>query len=487
MFMKLSLSDSFKKLHIWIYGLMTVGVLGTAGVIIYIQIPQDTTEKNLKAQTVPVETKDWVIQIQANGVVQAVRRINLSPEDSGKIAKLLVNEGDTVTKGQVIALMTSDRLQAQVNQYKAILLKAEADLAQKRSGNRPEEVAQAQARLVRVEAELQQVKNSAPQEINQAQAQVQAASARVQLAEVRLKRNQLLAQEGAIALDKLNEIEAEFKTARANLEEAQLKLEQLQASKRQEVAQRQAATEEAKQALRQSLNGTRPKEITQAEAEVEQVKAQLAFYQSQLNSTIIRAPFAGVITRRFAQEGDFVSPSTSASSSEGASSTSITELSNGLEIEAKIPEANISKIQIGQKVDIKTDTYLNEVFQGKVKLMAPRAVQENNITSFRVKVGLTTGNSKLKSGMNVRLSFKSEPIKNALVIPLAAVVTQANGQTGVYVPDVNAQTRFQQIKVSSAGGDKVSVLAGLKSGDQIFIAPPNDQKIEGVDTVNVEY
>lgn len=226
----------------------------------------------------------------------------------------------------------------------------------------------------------------------------------------------------------------------------------------------------------------RPEEIAQAEAEVAQSKAQVAFYQSQLNNTIIRAPFSGVITRRFAQEGDFVTPTTSASSSEGATSASIAELSSGLEIEAKIPEATISKIKSGQTANIQADTYPEETFKGKVSLIAPRAVQENNITSFRVKVALTTGQQKLKSGMNVKLTFLSEPIKNALVVPLAAVVTQPNGQTGVYVARQN-QVRFQPIKVSATSSNQVQVLAGLQKSDRIFITPPSTEKIQGVDTV----
>jgi HlyD family secretion protein len=473
-----------KKILPWFIGLASMGVIGVITTVLFSHTP--TRDVDIDAQTITVESKDWVMKIQASGVVQPIRKINLSPEDSGKIASLYVREGDFVRKGQVIARMNSDKLEAQVNQYKAILAKATADLEQKRSGNRPEEIAQANARLVKMQADLQQLQNTTPQEINQAQAQLDATVAKTELALIQFNRNQKLKQEGAVSQDKLDEAATNYKTALATQQEAQTKLLQLRNSKKQEFTQRQAAVEEAFQSLRQQKNGVRPKEITQAEAEVKQATAQLAYYQTQLNNTVIQAPFAGIITRRFAQEGDFVTPTTAASTSEGATSTSIVELSSGLEIEAKIPEANISKIQLGQKVDIKTDTY-SETFQGKVSLVAPRAVQENNITSFRVKIALITGQSKLKSGMNVRLALQSQPIKNALVIPLASVVTQSNGETGVYIPDTKNQSRFQAIKISSASGEQVRVLTGLKSGDKIFIAPPENQIIPGVDTVNVEY
>lgn len=355
---KHSNSGKLKKILPWFIGLMSVGVIGTIATVLFSHTQKSNVD--IDAQTITVESKNWVMEIQASGVVQPFRKINLSPEDSGKIASLYVREGDFVRKGQVIARMNSDKLEAQVNQYKAILAKATADLEQKRSGTRPEEIAQANARLVKAQAYLQQLQNTTPQEINQAQVQLDATVAKTELTKIQFNRNRKLKQEGAVSQDKLDEAATNYKTALATQQEAQTKLEQLHNSKKQELTQRQAAVEETLQALKQQKSGVRLKEITQAEAEVKQATAQLAYYQTQFNNTVIQAPFAGIITRRFAQEGDFVTPTTAASSSEGATSTSIVELSSGLEIEAKIPEANISKIQLGQRVDIKTDTYSNK-------------------------------------------------------------------------------------------------------------------------------
>jgi HlyD family secretion protein len=439
-------SKRVKKLNPW-FGLLIVGTLGITTSIVYLK-SRDASRQDVTSQTVLVQMQeDWMVQIQANGVVQAIQKINLSPEESGRIAQLYVTEGDRVEKGQIIAQMSSDRIQAQVNQYQALLAKAQADLELKRSGTRLEEITEAKARVATTEAS------------------VAAAQARLNHATAELKRNQMLVQEGAISQNAFSEFMAKQQEAKANLE-AEL-----------------ARLQEQQQSLHKAISGLRPQEIAQAEAEVQQAKAQLAYYQSQFNNAMIRAPFAGIITRRFAQEGDFVTPTTSASSSEGATSASIAELSSGLEIEAKIPEATISKINLGQTVNVQADTYPHETFQGRVSLIAPSAVQENNITSFRVKVALSTGQAKLKSGMNVRLMFLGEPVKDALVIPLAAVVTQPDGQTGVYIADEHNQAQFQVIQVSATNGDRVQVLAGLKKGERVFISPPSTEKIEGVDTV----
>lgn len=426
-----------KKLNPWIFGLFIVAVLGST-MVIYLKTQKTSSREDITSKTVPVQNKNWTVQIQANGVVQAVQKINLSPEDSGRIAQVYVKEGDRVKKGQIIARMDSERVEAQVNQYRALLKKAKADLELTRLGNRSEEISEAKARVAT------------------AQASVNAAEARLKRATEERLRNQNLVREGAISRNAFEEFVTKEREAKANKQEELARLREQRSS------------------LNKANNGARPQEITQAEADVAQAEAQLAFYQSQLDNMVIRAPFAGIITRRFATEGDFVTPTTSASSSEGATSTSIAELSSGLEIEAKIPEATISKINTGQTADIQADTYSNETFKGRVSLIAPRAVKENNITSFRVKVALSNGQQKLKSGMNVKLTFMSQPIKNALVIPLAAVVTQPNEQTGVYVVGEENQTRFQPIKVSSSSSDQIQVLEGLKKGDRVFISPPSN-------------
>jgi HlyD family secretion protein len=336
-----------------------------------------------------------------------------------------------------------------VNQYKAGLAKSQADLAQKRAGARPEEIAEAKAKLAAAEANVAEIQ----EKLNRA-------------AEV-LKRNQFLAQQGAISQNVLGDYLSQERSARANLDAAVARLK------------------EQRETLEKIRNGTRKEEIAQAEANVAQATAQLQYYETQFKNTSIRAPFAGIITRRFAQEGDFVTPTTSASSSDGATSASIVELSRGLEVEAKVPEASIARIKPGQSVKIRADAYTDNIFKGRVRLIAPRAVQENNVTSFRVKVALQTGQDKLKAAMNVKLAFIGDSISNALVAPLAAIVTKKDGQIGVLVPDKNNQAQFRPVTVGPTSGDQIQILQGVSKGERILLSPPEGQVIPGVDTVGL--
>ncbi|MCA1993213.1 MAG: efflux RND transporter periplasmic adaptor subunit [Coleofasciculus sp. S288] len=470
----------------WLVALLAIGVVGTATTA-YLKVQTTTSQTEIAELTIPVVSKNLTVQIKGNGVVQAVQRTNLSPKNPGQVVQLHVDEGDWVKQGDIIARMDSGQSQAQVNQFKAALARTEAELTQKRAGTRQEEITQAKARLAQLEARLAQLRSgSRPEEIAQARAKVEDAQAQVELTQLQLRRYQSLANQQAIKRSELDERITEDRRAQATLREAQQRLAELKNGTRpEEIAQAEAQVAEARSELTQLQNGTRPEEIAQAEAQVAEARAQLQYYETQLDDNLIRAPFSGLITRRYAQVGDFVTPTTTASSSDGATSTSIAELSSGLEVEGKVPEANIAQIKAGQQVEVRADAYPDEVFKGTVKLIAPRAVKENNVTFFRVKVALQPGQDELKSGMNVKLAFLGNQIENAVTVPLAAVVTKNDGQTGVLVPDAKGQAQFRPVTLGATAGDQIQILEGVKARERIFISPPPGQKVDGVDTLNL--
>jgi HlyD family secretion protein len=433
------------KFNFWKLGISAIGLVGTIAIAYIIFRPQPTPEINIETDTVLVKSQDLQLQIKVNGLVQSIRKINISPSTQGRIMELFVREGDRIQAGQAIARMDDEQLQAQVSQYEAILDRSRAQLAERLAGSRQEEVAKAEADVIRSEARVQEARS------------------RLQLATEKLNRRQILQKEGAITREALNESQVDVRNAEDNL------------------TQTQASLAISQQDLARQRSGFRAEEIAQTRAQVAEANAQLQSFQIQLNNTLVRAPFGGIITRRFTDVGDFVAPTTSASSSDGATSASIAELSSGLEVEAKVPEANIAGIKQGQSVEVRSDSYPDQVFKGQVQSIAPRAVKENSITSFRVKVKLETGLEQLKAGMNVKLAFIAEPIQNALVVPLSAVVTQKDGQRGIWLLDANSEIRFQLIRLGSESGSQAQILEGLKAGDRILISPPADQIIPGVD------
>ena len=329
-------------------------------------------------QTVVVTSGDLGASTDASGVVTAVRKVNLSPSVASRIDRLYLREGDRVARGQLVAVMESEALQA------------------KASGLR---------------------------------AQLEAAKASLSASAVRRRRYETLLASGAVSEEQMEELRNEERQASLKVEEARYQLKETQA---------------------------------------------------ELRNTRVHAPFAGIITRQFAQEGQFVTPTTSATKEDGATSTSIAELSSGLEVEGKIPEASLTEITPGQTVEITTDAFPGQVFQGRVKMVSPRAVTENEVNSFPVAVTIESGQGKLKPAMTVRLRFLDKPVRGALVLPLAALTTGSGNTRGVLRLKPDGELEFVPVTPGRISGDRIQIKSGLQQGDRVLIsAPPPGLSIPG--------
>ncbi|MEM1280976.1 MAG: efflux RND transporter periplasmic adaptor subunit, partial [Cyanobacteria bacterium P01_H01_bin.152] len=226
-------------------------------------------------------------------------------------------------------------------------------------------------------------------------------------------------------------------------------------------------------------NEPQPEAIAQAEARLAQAQAQLTSAQVQLADTQIRAPFAGIVTQKFANEGAFVTPTTSASDATSATSTAIVAIASDLEVLAEVPEADIAKIRPGQAVEVIADAYPDQVFEGVVRLIAPEAIERQNVTLFQVRVDLTSGKDILLSNMNVTVAFIGEVLSDALVVPTVAVVTQA-GQAGVLVPGDRDRPRFQPVILGSQVGNQIQIEQGVEEGDRVFVDLPPGETLENL-------
>ena len=399
------------------------------------------SDPNLERLLATVTRTDLQVEITATGTVQPLKTVNLSPKTAGTLVELLVEQGDRVQAGQLLARMDDREIQAQLLQVGGNLAEAEARLAELEAGTRREEVDRAQS------------------QVQQSKARVEENQARLELAQDRFDRNRELLTQGAIALDDLDASRTEVDQAAAVLTQSQA---QLQESQRQ---------------LQQLENGSRPETIAQSKAQVRATQGQKAALMVQLEDTRIRAPFAGIITQRYADPGAFVTPTTSASSTASATSTSIVALAEGLEILANVPEVDLTQLSINQSVKIVADSYPDQEFAGTVRLIAPEAVKEQNVTSFQVRIALLSGFDRLRSGMNVDTTFLGKTLKSAIVAPTAAIVT-LKGETGLLVPNDRQEPTFRPVVIGITIGEKTEILEGLEPGEKVFIDLPPEFNLD---------
>lgn len=426
----------------WALGLVICTLLGIGAAAIVINRNRNPAY-NLETLTLPVEATALTVRITTSGTVEPIQTVNLSPKTSGILEQLYVEQGDQVQRGDVIARMENRDVAAQFQQREAAVAEAAAQLQDVEQGADPEAIAQAEAAMKATEA------------------QVRDAEARLDLAQTQQIRNQQLQIEGAISDNDMDSFDQSLRSAQATLESARFQ------------------AQEARQRLEDLLDDPDPEDLAQAQARLAQAEAQLQATQVQLEDTELRAPFAGTITQKFATEGAFVTPTTSASTASSATSTAIVALASELEVMAEVPEADIAQIFQGQGVEIVADAYPEEVFQGEVRLIAPEAIERQDVTLFQVRIDLVSGQDRLRSNMNVTVAFIGDQLTDALVVPAIAVITQG-GQAGVLIPGDRNQIRFKPVTLGSQVGEQIQVLEGLQEGERVFIDLPPGKTLENL-------
>ncbi|ERN39984.1 multidrug resistance efflux pump [Rubidibacter lacunae KORDI 51-2] len=454
----------------WTTGAIAIGAIAVGGVLFALDVLRN--REDLDALTVTVTRQDLVVRIEASGTIVPDKNVNVSPKTAGRLERLFVDQGDLVERGQKLAEMENDELEALFLQAQANLQEAIASLDEAEAGTRAEEVAQARARFDQARASLERARERIPREIDQAEARVASARARFNLAEERRDRNNNLLTEGAISQDGFDEIINEYRSAEADLSEARQRLEEVRNTTRPEVDELAAAEAEARAAWQQAQNGPRVEEIARLRAAVTAARAQLQAAESNYRDTTILAPFAGVITQKYATEGAFVTPTTSASTTASATSTSIVAIASGLEVLAKVPEVDVGLLRPGQAVEIVADAYPDRIFTGRIERVAPEAVVEENVTSFEVRIKLDAGMDVLRSNMNADVTFIGETIDGAVVVPTVAIVTR-EGEAGVLAVGIDDEPDFRAVVLGPNFDTQTQILNGIAPGDRVFIDLPD--------------
>lgn len=353
--------------------------------------------------------------LKVSGFIEA-DEIRLGSRVGGRVGEVLVEEGQAVKAGQVLVTLEPYDLQAR----RAM---AAAELAAKReaytrftAGYRAEEVAQARAQRDRAKADLDKlIAGPRAEEIAAAQAQVRQAEAQAELYRIVFQQKATLRKKDAATQDELDTAEQQFKAARAVVEYRQQQLSELQAgSRKEDIANARAAYESADQALQLLEKGYRAEDIASAEAEVHAAEAALQAIDSQVEELTVKAPVDGVIEAAQINPGDMVPPN--------APILSMIDPAN-LWVRAYVPENHLD-LQLGQRVEVKVDSYPDHQFAGTIGFIARQAEftpgnvqtpEERSKQVFRIKVMLEEGTDVLRPGMtaDVKLEGRDKQPRDA--------------------------------------------------------------------------
>jgi HlyD family secretion protein len=140
-------------------------------------------------------------------------------------------------------------------------------------------------------------------------------------------------------------------------------------------------------------------------------------------------------------------------------------------VRGKVDEADIGRVQIGQRARITTETFRDRAFEGRVTQISPIGVEKDNVTTFEVEVSIDNAAKELKANMTSNAEIILEELPNSLLVPESAIVYDPQRRAYVDVVDAAERTgrRRIPIKVGIGNGTRIQVLDGLKEGDKIVI------------------
>jgi HlyD family secretion protein len=354
-----------------------------------------------------VEKGDLAKSVVATGKVTPITKVEVKSKASGIVKKLLVDAGDKVKKGQLLAQLDKEEIEAQVEQSRAAMQAAEASLTSS-------------------EADYERAK-------------VDAEGPDVPLLKRAYDRAIGMAKEGVVSTSALEDAQKNYELA----------------LNKQNVSKAQATVLKAK--------------IAQSQGQLAQDRANLKQLDEQLSYTDIESPLDGVVLSRDVEMGDAVSSILVLGSS--ATLVMTLGDTSSVYVKGKVDESDIGKVYLGQPARIKVESFKDKTFNGVVTKISPMGVEKDNVTTFEVRVSINNPGGELKAEMTANAEIILEEHKNVLQIPEGSIIYDKDKKASVEIPDTGAKDGKKKIAVNIgiSNGAKTELLSGLKEGDQVVL------------------
>lgn len=343
--------------------------------------------------------------VEADGILYPRNQASVVPKISAPVRTFYVNRGDHVREGQLLALLENRDLAAAAEESKGQWNQAEANYRSTTAATVPEEVVKAET---------------------DAKANKEAMDASKTVLESRQK----LFQEGALARKLVDDAQVAYVQAHSQYEAAEQHLEALQSVGKQE-------------------------QIKGAAAQVDTAKAHYQGAEAQLSYSEIHSPIAGVIADRGVYPGEMANA--------GSPLLTVMDVSRVV-ARANIPQSLAGYLKVGDAATVKP-TDGGEALPGKVTVVSP-AVDANS-TTVQVWVETENPRERLKPGITVHVSVVASTIRDAVVIPVTALLPADDGSTQVIVVGSDSVAHTRKIETGARETDKVQVVSGLKPGEQV--------------------
>jgi len=396
-------SRKSKRFWIWL-GIGTALVVLISALGLAKLVRGTTIDPNKLAK---VTRGDVARSVVATGKIQPITEVEVKSKASGIVEKLYVDINYVVKKGQQLAQLDQEEIQAEVAAQRAQLASAEANVAT-------------------LQANIEQDK-------------VNAAAPDLPMYKATLDRNLEMQKEGIVSRQALDDTNKDY----------------LAALTRRDSSKAQIGVDTAK--------------LKQARAQVMQSHASLKQLEEQLGYTTIQAPMDGVILSRDVEIGDAVSSILVLGST--ATLVMTEGDTKEVYVQGKVDEADIAHVYMGQPARIKVESFRDRLFYGKVTKIAPMGVEKDNVTTFEVRVSINNPGGELKANMTANAEILMDEHKGVLTVPENAVTYDGQKNASVQIPDKREKEGWRKVpvKVGLSNGAVTEVVSGLKEGDQVVL------------------
>jgi RND family efflux transporter MFP subunit len=349
------------------------------------------------------------------GKVEASRKAELAFQVSGLLVSLPVKEGQKVAKGEVIAQLRQDEFQARLKTLKSQLDQARAELRAQQAGERPEE------RLRR-------------------ESQVRAAETRLAKAKIELDRYTRLWEARAGSKADLDRARTEYGVA---------------------IEDHKAAV----QIFEKGMSG-REEDIEAREAEVRAIEARVVEANIQLADSTLRAPFDGVIAKRFVEQNQNVMAKQPVVRFQDV---------DELDIRVDVPETVMAaSFRLADIVSLVAEISGAPGLRFPVRIREIAQVADPTTQTFNVRVAMTAPpEARVLPGMTAAVTLtyrRASVLGERILVPIAAVFKQPAGEQVVWVLAPDGTVTPRPVKLGAASDERVEILDGLKPGDRIATA-----------------
>jgi HlyD family secretion protein len=479
-------------------------------------LPAQAPPAEETVQTTRVRRGDLIITASGTGTLIPSTEVDLGFSASGVLAEMLVEVGDRVEAGDVLARVDDTDAQSEVTQAEISLRLAELELATLTKEPDAADLAAAQASLADAQANLDDLTTPPTAEelaaardnllsaqkalesllAGPTQEEVLIAKADLQTAEIDLQEaqaayDQVAWRPGVSATSEAMELwrvgtayekakatydqtvagstEEELAAARASVAEAQSELDTLeQGPDPQELAAAQATVAQAQAELDALLAGASSEDLEAAQLDVEQARITLASAQAQLEGTVLKAPFAGMVTAVEAQAGENVGTE---------AIITLADLDHPL-IELYLDETDLDKIAVDYEVEVVFDALPDETFHGHVVQVTPTLVEVDSVATVQALAALddeslgnpSTGSGHsprlLPGGLNASVDVIAGRAENALLVSVEALRELSPGNYAVFVM-VDGELELRPVEVGLMDVTNAEIISGLEQGDEV--------------------